>query len=366
MLIYVNYSGEIISAVSSPPGTPRGLVSPSASPERPPPEDVQRSRSVSVHSIYSDHSRRRGKSKIRIQGYLWKQSNNIARDWHRRWFFVEDGHLWYMQTEVSGNKPLISAGGIVGPTATSHDPAMHHKLMQAVERKLVCNLMISMVKEMSGPLEFKYCWQVISPGKRVYLLQAESVESYNTWVNALRTEIEISLSKVQTSDAHSSHVGSPGFLTTSQSVRELGCDDKDFGHSLESTIVLSEGQQEALKTVNRCCADCDKPDPDWASVNNGIMLCIECCGVHRSLGTHVSKVRSLRLDRWTPNSVHLLTIIGNRRFNNIFERTLRNDDDGDAANLVRPTAHCPTAERVAFIISKVQYDEFTNDFCVYP
>lgn len=49
---------------------------------------------------------------------------------------------------------------------------------------------------------------------------------------------------------------------------------------------------------NGQCADCNSPNPDWASLNLGILMCIECSGVHRNLGSHISKVRSLDLDGW--------------------------------------------------------------------
>lgn len=42
---------------------------------------------------------------------------------------------------------------------------------------------------------------------------------------------------------------------------------------------------------NNVCAECGAPDPDWASLNLGVLLCIECSGVHRNLGVHISKVR---------------------------------------------------------------------------
>jgi len=43
---------------------------------------------------------------------------------------------------------------------------------------------------------------------------------------------------------------------------------------------------------------CIVVDPDWASINLGVVLCIECSSVHRNLGTHVSRIRSLDLDDW--------------------------------------------------------------------
>ena len=44
--------------------------------------------------------------------------------------------------------------------------------------------------------------------------------------------------------------------------------------------------------------DCGEADPSWASINLGIMMCIECSGIHRSMGVHLSKVRSVTLDSW--------------------------------------------------------------------
>lgn len=49
---------------------------------------------------------------------------------------------------------------------------------------------------------------------------------------------------------------------------------------------------------NGNCVDCDSPNPEWASLNLGALVCIECSGIHRNLGSHISKIRSLGLDEW--------------------------------------------------------------------
>ena len=49
--------------------------------------------------------------------------------------------------------------------------------------------------------------------------------------------------------------------------------------------------------------------PDWASTNIGVIFCIECSGIHRGLGVHVSKVKSLTLDRWHEDAVKVIRFI---------------------------------------------------------
>ncbi|KAI8388914.1 uncharacterized protein BYT42DRAFT_251799 [Radiomyces spectabilis] len=84
------------------------------------------------------------------------------------------------------------------------------------------------------------------------------------------------------------------------------------------TQTLTEIRQDPS---NAFCADCNASNPEWCSINLGILLCIECSGIHRSLGTHISKVRSLTLDSasYTADLLELLRSLGNARSNEIWD-----------------------------------------------
>lgn len=106
--------------------------------------------------------------------------------------------------------------------------------------------------------------------------------------------------------------------------------------------------EEFLKIPgNAHCCDCRGSNPRWASINLGITLCIECSGVHRSLGVHYSKVRSLTLDAWETENVKVMMELGNEVVNRIYEARVPED-----CELRKPTEQCEIGVREAWIKAK--------------
>ncbi|XP_058797903.1 ARF GTPase-activating protein GIT2 [Phymastichus coffea] len=70
------------------------------------------------------------------------------------------------------------------------------------------------------------------------------------------------------------------------------------------------------------CADCSSPEPAWASVNRAILLCDECCSIHRSLGRHVSSIKSLTRGVWSTNMLNMVRTLNDNGANSIWEHSL--------------------------------------------
>ncbi|ROI16622.1 ARF GTPase-activating protein GIT2 [Anabarilius grahami] len=85
---------------------------------------------------------------------------------------------------------------------------------------------------------------------------------------------------------------------------------------------LPETRMSKRLRNSEVCADCSSSDPRWASVNRGVLICDECCGVHRSLGRHNSQVRHLSHTSWPPTQLQMVQTLYNNGANAIWEHTL--------------------------------------------
>ena len=226
--------------------------------------------------------------------------------------------------------------------------------------------------------ERRFCFEVITPQfKRVY--QATSEEDMNSWImsinNALQSAVE---GRAFRDHKPTSTTGDSGFsgMDIGSMLTGKSPSAGHISHHLSHNTHNATGIPSRRITVgarpgtsrstsyddnpdrllqllrdndqgNSWCADCGSSNKvEWVSLNLAIIVCIECSGIHRSLGTHISKIRSLTLDTtsFTPDIIELLLLVGNRVSNMVFEARL------DPATKLTPTA--TREQRLKFITAK--------------
>ncbi|KAM0931121.1 hypothetical protein ACQ4PT_000522 [Festuca glaucescens] len=129
----------------------------------------------------------------------------------------------------------------------------------------------------------------------------------------------------------------------------------DQANNQPGSIATTERLDRLLsQPANRCCADCGAPDPKWVSLTFGAFICIKCSGAHRSLGVHISKVVSVKLDEWTDEQVDFLTDSGgNGALNTTYEAFL--------GNYTKPRQDCSADDRNDFIRRKYEFQQFLSN-----
>ncbi|GLT83854.1 hypothetical protein SLE2022_021220 [Rubroshorea leprosula] len=299
-----------------------------------------------------------GKVQTIRQGYLSKRSSNLRADWKRRFFVLDSrGMLYYYRkplpwSSTTGNQsPKQRSSNSENGTGLLGRWLSSHYLGSAQDEKSVArhtvNLLTSTIKVDADQSDLRFCFRIISPTK-IYTLQAENALDQMDWIEKINGVIT-SLLSIQTTEGcvSASPKGSGGNCSASDSSSLVDSSDayqsavgeqrfKNFGSGNHLDTSRSLHNQEfgtkSKKTIdilrrvpgNDKCADCDAPEPDWASLNLGVLVCIECSGIHRNLGVHISKVRSLTLDvkAWEPSVLALFQSLGNTYANSIWEELL--------------------------------------------
>uniref|UniRef100_A0A8C7FFT9 Arf-GAP with GTPase, ANK repeat and PH domain-containing protein 3 n=2 Tax=Oncorhynchus kisutch TaxID=8019 RepID=A0A8C7FFT9_ONCKI len=136
---------------------------------------------------------------------------------------------------------------------------------------------------------------IVSLTGQMWHFEASTFEERELWVTAIESQIFASLQSCE-SMKNKSRLGSQSDAASIQSIRNV--------------------------RGNSICVDCDAANPDWASLNLGALICIECSGIHRNLGTHLSRVRSLDLDDWPVGLSMVMMAIGNAMANSVWEGAL--------------------------------------------
>ena len=112
------------------------------------------------------------------------------------------------------------------------------------------------------------------------------------------------------------------------------------------------------KQENKLCADCKNSPPSWASINLGVFICIKCSGVHRELGTHISKIKSVNLDIWSDDILEKFKKIDNKISNDYWEYNLKKDE----FNQMRNNPY----KIMEFIRNKYEYKKYINNNDIPP
>uniref|UniRef100_A0A4W4DW04 Small monomeric GTPase n=1 Tax=Electrophorus electricus TaxID=8005 RepID=A0A4W4DW04_ELEEL len=163
---------------------------------------------------------------------------------------------------------------------------------------------------------------VISSTGQSWHFEAQSQEDRDTWVQAIESQILASLQLCE---------------------------------SRNKTRRCSQSEAVAIQAIrnakgNDLCVDCEAPNPTWASLNLGALICIECSGIHRNLGTHLSRVRSLDLDDWPSELTKVLTAIGNHTANSVWETCTQGRQ--------KPTPEATREQRESWIRAKYEQRAF--------
>jgi len=257
---------------------------------------------------------------VKIEGYLFKRGSSAFRTWNRRWFYLENNKLCYAKR--SGDEV----------TAMEED------------------LRICLVRPLTDS-DRRFCFEVISPTKS-HVLQADSQEMYNVWVTSLQQGISTALHE-------SMQAMEPDPADTSGGAIQWEDSDTEEAQDGKTDRIKRNRTQPSARQIldipgNMVCCDCGAPEPQWASINFGVTLCIECGGIHRSLGVHISKVRSITLDAWEPEILKVMAELGNSIVNKILEGDVGEKD------LTRPSATSDRSTRELWINAKYKEKAFVN------
>uniref|UniRef100_A0A8D3CDT6 Arf-GAP with GTPase ANK repeat and PH domain-containing protein 1 n=1 Tax=Scophthalmus maximus TaxID=52904 RepID=A0A8D3CDT6_SCOMX len=167
--------------------------------------------------------------------------------------------------------------------------------------------------------EENFEFTIVSLTGQTWHFEATTYEERDAWVQVIESQILASLQSCESSK-NKSRLPSQTEAMALQSIRSI----RGNGH----------------------CADCEAQNPDWASLNLGALICIECSGIHRNLGTHLSRVRSLDLDEWPLELIRVMSAIGNELANSVWE--------ANAQGRLKPGPDASREERERWIRAKYE------------
>ncbi|KAI3467955.1 hypothetical protein Pfo_024618 [Paulownia fortunei] len=307
----------------------------------------------------------KGEVKTIKQGYLLKRSSSLRADWKRRFFILDSqGTLYYYRNK--GAKPGGSPSFHSSHSLENNNRVFgrfrprHHRESSLGEESLGCStvdLHTSTIKIDAEDTDLRLCFRIISPLK-TYTLQAETEADRIDWMNKITGVIASLLnSHLQQLDLginNNDKIYDPSGASFSRPLDNNGSTPDDM------RVNRADSVSRILREVpgNDQCAECSASEPDWASLNLAILMCIECSGIHRNLGVHISKVRSVTLDVkvWEPTVLDLFQALGNAYCNSVWEELLPLHRDlkmeSEAPSVTKPSPKDAIHQKEKYIQAK--------------
>ena len=292
-----------------------------------------------------------------VEGWLYKKApERISRNpWTKRWFMLDSDGIYYFRSKDEIRK-AVDSGSVLHPNA--------------LERVKICPVVLCTVREVSSE-GLRFCFEVVTPSQKPLMLQARGPEDYHKWVNGIRRAMELQLvhgnpnapvlghvSSSTSDKPKSSGASSDDEVSDEVNLPDLHDVDNEAAQFSEETAKAAKAKSSLgpkLMEINKFCADCGAENPDWVSLNIGVLVCIECSGIHRSLGVHVSKMRSLKLDSITESEARVILAIGNERANAVWEAGSSNQK-----GWAKPTPDATRKSREEWIKSKYLWRGFLS------
>ncbi|XP_077874404.1 arf-GAP with GTPase, ANK repeat and PH domain-containing protein 1 isoform X7 [Ictidomys tridecemlineatus] len=191
---------------------------------------------------------------------------------------------------------VCSSPSISSSTSPKLDPppSPHANRKKHRRKKSTSNFKADGLSGTAEEQEENFEFIIVSLTGQTWHFEATTYEERDAWVQAIESQILASLQSCESSK-NKSRLTSQSEAMALQSIRNI--------------------------RGNSHCVDCDTQNPNWASLNLGALMCIECSGIHRNLGTHLSRVRSLDLDDWPIELIKVMSSIGNELANSVWEES---------------------------------------------
>ncbi|XP_072788017.1 arf-GAP with GTPase, ANK repeat and PH domain-containing protein 1 isoform X4 [Taeniopygia guttata] len=253
---------------------------------------------------------------------------------HQRSYSVSSADQWSEATVIANSgissdtglgDSVCSSPSISSTTSPKLDPppSPHANRKKHRRKKSTSNFKADGISGTAEEQEENFEFIIVSLTGQTWHFEATTYEERDAWVQAIESQILASLQSCESSK-NKSRLTSQNEAMALQSIRNI--------------------------RGNSHCVDCEAQNPDWASLNLGALICIECSGIHRNLGTHLSRVRSLDLDDWPIELIKVMSAIGNELANSVWEE--------NSQGHVKPSSDSTREEKELWIRAKYEQKLF--------